>query len=168
MRHIWHKQAFKMVSNPQFLRNVQNFEKDILREETFLEVFEYLNREELDLDKLTSVNSGLATFIRWARLIVSYHILVHPYKLRNTQTVKTESDVECFLNTIDSFMGQFYQLKAFLMRTQVLPRDTNFAFNLSHVKFVKKERKCLIHAVPQIAMDLLLCNLNSLEAMKLS
>ena len=84
MKGVWHKPAFKMISNPSFLRNVHSFEKDILKEETFLEVFEYLNRDELDLEKITSVNASLATFVRWARLIVSYHILVHPYKLRNT------------------------------------------------------------------------------------
>lgn len=65
-------------------------------------------------------------------------------------------------------MDQFYNLKAFLIRVQVLPRETNFAFNLSHVKFVKKEKRCLITTVPDYPMDLVLCNLNSLEAMKLS
>jgi hypothetical protein len=50
----------------------------------------------------------------------------------------------------------------------VLPKDTNFAFNLSHVKFVKKEKKCMIEKIPEMVMDIMMCNLNSLEAMKLS
>jgi hypothetical protein len=29
------------------------FEKDIIKEETFLEVFEFLNREELNVEKVT-------------------------------------------------------------------------------------------------------------------
>ncbi len=37
-------------------------------------------------------------------------------------------------------MDQFYSLKSFLIKLNILPRDTNFAFNLSHVKFVKKVR----------------------------
>jgi hypothetical protein len=51
---------------------------------------------------------------------------------------------------------------------EVIPADTNFAFNLSHVKFSKKEKKCLAHSTPPLAMDLLLCHLSTLEALKLS
>ena len=76
--------------------------------------------------------------------MASYHVLVHPYKVRNLQTVPKDSELFPFLETVDSFMDQFYQLKAFLIRAKVLPRDTNFAFNLSHVKFIKRERTCLV------------------------
>jgi hypothetical protein len=77
-------------------------------------------------------------------MVASYHILVHPYKVRNTQTVKEDSDLYHFASTVDSFMDQFYHLKAFLIKVNILPKDTNFAFNLSHVKFVKKDKRCLI------------------------
>jgi len=51
---------------------------------------------------------------------------------------------------------------------QVLPRDTNFAFNLSHVKFIKKERNCLISNQETNIMDMIICNLGTIEAAKLS
>jgi len=91
--------------------------------------------------------------------MISYHILVHPYKVRNLQTIPRDSDLYPFLQTVDSFMDQFYQLKTFLIRTRVLPKDTNFAFNLSHVKFIKRERVCAIKSMPQDVMDRVLCHL---------
>lgn len=50
----------------------------------------------------------------------------------------------------------------------LLPKDTNFAFNLSHVKFVKKEKKCLIHDASVDNMNGILCYLNTIEAVKLT
>lgn len=134
----------KLVSGPAFARLLSDFEKDIITEDTFLEVFECLNREELDADRLRDANQALSRVVQWVRAVVSYHVLVHPYKVRNLQTVPKDSELFPFLETVDSFMDQFYQLKAFLVRTKVLPRDTNFAFNLSHVKFIKRERTCPI------------------------
>jgi len=50
----------------------------------------------------------------------------------------------------------------------VLPKDTNFAFNLSHVKFIRKEKNCNIHSIDPALMDIIICNLGTIEAAKLS
>ncbi|CDW75554.1 UNKNOWN [Stylonychia lemnae] len=168
VKSMWHKQAFKLVSQNHFYKNICNYEKDSIREEAFLEVFEYLNRDELEIDRVRIVNQALCKFIEWARYLVSYHVLVHPYKLRNPQTVLPGTDVYFFLQTIDSFMDQFYQLKSYLIRLQVLPKDTNFAFNLSHVKFIKREKVCSMIKLDSNIIDVVLCNLGTTEAAKMS
>jgi hypothetical protein len=75
------------------LKEIQSYDKDTVKEEVFLEIFEYLNKDELEPDKLLRVNKSLANLIKWVRSIISYHILVHPYKVRNTTTIEEESDI---------------------------------------------------------------------------
>lgn len=61
--------------------------------------------------------------------------------MRNPQTVDEDSDIFHFAQVVDSFMDQFYSLKYFLIKLEILPPETNFAFNLSHVNFNKKKAK---------------------------
>ena len=46
-----------------FMKDILNFDKDNIKEELFLEVFEYLNREELEIDKVRKVNSSLSLML---------------------------------------------------------------------------------------------------------
>ena len=75
------------------MRDLHAFDKDNIKEEIFLEIFELLNKEELDTPKATLVNLALGNLIAWIRTVMSYHILVHPYRVRNTQTIRPESDL---------------------------------------------------------------------------
>lgn len=45
------------------MKDILNFDKDNIKEELFLEVFEYLNREELEIDKVRKVNSSLSLML---------------------------------------------------------------------------------------------------------
>jgi hypothetical protein len=80
---IWFKNAFKLISSKTFLKDLHTFDKDNIKEEIFLETFEFLNRDELDVEKIKLVNKALSNIVEWTRSIISYHILVHPYKVRN-------------------------------------------------------------------------------------
>jgi len=144
---VFSKAAWKAINSQGFRRQVEGFDKDNLKEETFLKVFEYLNREELELARVAKISGTMANFIQWCRLMASYHVLVHPYKVRNESSkmsfndgvaIKEGTELHTYAVTVDSFMSQFYLLKSFLIRLGVLAKDTHFAFNLSHVKFVKR------------------------------
>lgn len=76
---------------------------------------------------------------------MSYHILIHPYRVRNFSTIDEDSNLFKFSNYVDQMMDRFYKLKGYLMKIDIMPRDTNFAFNLSHVRLVNKEEECIIN-----------------------
>ena len=147
---------------------MQQYEKDTLKEDTFLEVFEFLNREELDHAKVQQLNPALASFLTWCRLLSSYHVLVHPYRIRNAHTIKDGTELHEFAGTVDSFMDQFYQLNAYLIKLEVLPRDTNFAFNLSHVNFQQRKRENYLGKLPLEVMSMLTCCLELSDSLSLS
>lgn len=100
-----------------------------------------MNSPNFKSEKLFKQSKELFKVVEWVKAVVSYHILVHPYKVRNTQTVEEESEIYHFAQVVDSFMDQFYSLKTYLIRLEILPPETNFAFNLSHVNFNKKKQK---------------------------
>jgi hypothetical protein len=76
---------------------------------------------------------------------MSYHVLVHPYRLRNRSALllnlKQGEITIGFAETIDDFMNQFYTLKSLLMHIGFLERDSHFAFNLSNVQGFKEAAK---------------------------
>lgn len=117
------------------------FDKDNIQEEVMLEAFEFLNRPNFDEAKVAKINSVLGKLITWCRAIVSYHILIHPYRVRNFSTIDEESNLFKFSNYVDQMMDRFYKLKSYLMKIDIMPRDTNFAFNLSHVRLSNKEEE---------------------------
>lgn len=75
------------------MRDALALDRDNIKEEIFLEIFEIMNKEELDIPKVTSISVALANFTTWIRNMMSYHILVHPYRVRNASTVKPDSDL---------------------------------------------------------------------------
>jgi len=50
-------------------------------------------------------------------------------------------------------MDRFYKLKSYLMKIDIMPRDTNFAFNLSHVRLANKEEESVLNKlnIPTLA-----------------
>ena len=134
----WHASALRLLSLPNFLNMHASFDRDCLDENMVLEVFESLNREELRLEKVYAFNAALGNLVRWCQGTVAYHIITHPYKVRNPKTVPPGSELAEFARRIDVLMGRFYAFKAFLLKANKISKKTNFAFNLKHSKPAKK------------------------------
>ena len=134
----WHASALKFIIKPNFLPAFSSFRRDNLPEPLVLEAFEYLNMEELQVDKVTQFNASLGNLVRWCQSIVAYHIITHPYKLRNFRTVPKDSELFEFVKRIDKKMEDFYAFKDFLLVTDKISKKTNFAFNLRHTNFLQK------------------------------
>ena len=100
--------------------------------------------------------------------MVSYHILIHPYRVRNFSTINEASDLFKFAHYVDNMMDKFYQLKAYLMRIDIMPRDTNFAFNLSHVRLSNKTAKCMINKLSNSTLASILTFLPAREVLPYS
>jgi hypothetical protein len=87
--------------------------------------------------KLKQLNTALAKFIQWTQVLLSYHVMVHPYRIRNRDAIlnnlKHGEITLGFAETVDDFMNQFYSFKSFLMKIAFLERDSHFAFNLSNI-----------------------------------
>ena len=141
IKETWKTPAMKIISNKKFT----NIDKDNIQEEIMLEAFEFLNRDNFDLKRVFKINNVLGKLIAWCRAIVSYHILIHPYRVRNFSTIDEDSNLFRFSNYVDQMMDKFYRLKSYLMKIDIMPRDTNFAFNLSHVRLANKEEECVIN-----------------------
>ncbi len=138
----WHASALRLISQPNFLVQHSSFERDCLPENLVLEAFEYLNKPELQLEKVSAFNAALAGVVRWCQGIVAYHIITHPYKVRNTRTVPKDSELFEFAQKIDGKMDRFYAFKEFLLKANKISKKTNFAFNLKHTRFPQKVRFC--------------------------
>jgi hypothetical protein len=145
VKEAWKDPSIKILGDIQFKKNFITFDKDNIQEEVMLEAFEFLNRPSFDEGKVTNINSVLGKMISWCRAIVSYHILIHPYRVRNFSTIDEESNLFKFSNYVDQMMDRFYRLKSYLMKIDIMPRDTNFAFNLSHVRLASKQEECIIN-----------------------
>ena len=134
----WHASSQRLISQPNFQTTHTAFDRDCIEETVVLEAFEYLNKDELQLDKVMAFNTALGNLIRWCQGTVAYHIITHPYKVRNMRTVQKDPDLFNYANRIDLKMTQFYAFKAFLLKTNKISKKTNFAFNLKHSRFPQK------------------------------
>lgn len=85
----WYPVAIKLLRD-DFFQKIQNIDKDTLEEEIVLEAFAYLNNEELEIAKVRAINSSLASLVTLCQSIISYHILVHPYRIRNPASTLIE------------------------------------------------------------------------------
>jgi hypothetical protein len=139
---------------------IKEYERETLCEENFSSIFTSLEHEHLDIQKVKQINTSLGTFISWAQVLLSYHVMVHPYRIRNRDSIlynlQHGNVILGFAETIDDFMNQFYNFKSFLMRVGFLQRDSHFAFNLSNIhshKEVKPEAK--IHKLNQESFNLI-------------
>lgn len=54
------------------------------------------------------------------------------------------------------------------MRIDIMPKDTNFAFNLSHVRVQTKEVECHVKNVPENVLSNVISFLTSKEAITLN
>jgi len=62
-------------------------------------------------------------------------------------------------------MDKFYWLKSYLMKIDIMPKDTNFAFNLSHIRVPFKEAECLIKKLDKKTIALIITFLWAKEAL---
>jgi hypothetical protein len=99
---------------------IKDYERETIDEETFSTVFTSLENDHLDIIKVKLINTSLAAFISWAQVLLSYHVMVHPYRIRNRDSIlynlQHGTVILGFAETIDDFMNQFYNFKSFLMR----------------------------------------------------
>ena len=135
-----------------------NYERETIDEDTFSAVFASLEHEHLEVSKVKTINSALASFVDWAQALLSYHVMVHPYRLRNKDSILSNIQpgkiVLGFAETVDDFMNQFYSFKAYLMRINFLPRDSHFAFNLSNITCTPTDRgESLLKTLPREAFN---------------
>jgi hypothetical protein len=79
----WHAAAIKMINLSNFANLHFLFDKDCIGEDIALEAFEVLNSAELRYEEVRAFNSALAKLLKWAQSAVAYHIVTHPYKVRN-------------------------------------------------------------------------------------
>lgn len=93
IKDVWAKPMNKILSDTQVKIKLMNFDKDNIKEETMLEAFEYLNRDSFEDSKVKKVNLEIFKLIQWCRSVVSYHILIHPYRVRNFGTINEQSEL---------------------------------------------------------------------------
>jgi hypothetical protein len=93
-----------LISSKYFATKIENFTKDIIKEDTFLKIFECLNESCFEDQKVKKINLELSKMVKWCKNMVSYHILVHPYKIRNENTITEGTEIFEFTSSVDSFM----------------------------------------------------------------
>lgn len=162
----WHQSAQRVIILPNFLTLYFNFERDCLKENLVQEVFGYLNRDELQLDKVYAFNQSLGNLVKWCQATVAYHIITHPYKVRNIRMVQPGSDLNEFAQNIDLKMSKFYSFKQFLLKTNKISKKTNFAFNLKHSKIQKKVDRLSIKALTADILEKIFLFLNPKDALE--
>ena len=59
-----------------------------MNEVDMLDAFVYLNLPELELENVKKYYPELEKLVLWCQSILSYHILIHPFTLRNDKCNK--------------------------------------------------------------------------------
>lgn len=80
----WKKAFYKIISDSDFKKKISTLALDNLEEQDMLDAFIYLNYEELNVMKLSNVCPELSKLILWCQGVISYHIVIHPFTVRNT------------------------------------------------------------------------------------
>ena len=93
LKEAWKDPAVKILGDIHFKKNFNMFDKDNIQEEVMLEAFEFLNRNTFEESKVSKISSVVWKLISWCRAIVSYHILIHPYRVRNFSTIDENSNL---------------------------------------------------------------------------
>jgi hypothetical protein len=122
---------------------LRSMNKETLDEKRFTQIFKCLEHE--DVLKVQSINLALGAFIQWTQCLLSYHVMVHPYRMRNRESIKynlAQGDIVLdFADTVEDFMNQFYAFKAYLIKIEFLAKDAHFAFNLSNINSQNFDRR---------------------------
>ncbi len=83
----WKKIAIKLLSDTDFMRKLNNIDMDNLNEVDMLDSFVYLNLPELELENVRKYSADLEKLLVWCQAMVSYHILIHPFTIRNDKCI---------------------------------------------------------------------------------
>lgn len=75
----------RIIYDPDLNKNINKIDLDNYDDNTILEAFVFLNLPESSVTKLKKVFEPLSTLIKWCQAIVSYHMIIHPFTIRNQQ-----------------------------------------------------------------------------------
>lgn len=73
------------MNDTEFIRRMQALDFDNLEENEMLDCFVYLNMPELEASTIRRFSKDLEKLVLWCQAVVSYHILIHPFTLRNNK-----------------------------------------------------------------------------------
>ena len=83
----------------------------------------FLKKEELSPEKVKGFNFHLSKLIEWCRLLISYHFILHPFRIRNPKlTPNTEATKLVY--HLDNLISDFYKVRGVLIRNGIL--EANF------------------------------------------
>lgn len=168
IKEFYHLSALRFISNINFWMIYNEFNRDMIKEDQILKAFEFLNREELAIENVKRYHAAAADLVQWCQSIVTYHIITHPYKIRNTSTISPNSDLYSYANTVDSMMSCCTAFKVLLSKIGLIPKEMNFAFNLAHCRVVNSNKKISFSSIPLTSRSLIIQFLSVKEALAFS
>ena len=134
----WKQISSKILNDPNIIIKIQNLDLENMPDSEMLEVFVFLNLNELELNNIKYFSSDFAKLILWCQGVVSYHILIHPYNYRNEHgVIQPESDVYLFAKKMKEMLDKFYKFKRFLFSLNIMKIPlADYVFNLQYSRNV--------------------------------
>ena len=130
----WKKVADNIISDSKFFINIANLKFENFEDEDMLSAFSYLNEIESHIDKISRYSYSLLEMINWCKAVVIYHILVHPYKFRNSEkSIQINSEMYKFVSFMDDLINKFYIFKGYLeIKKLIKPKLGEYIFTLDY------------------------------------
>lgn len=129
----WKKVFNKILSENDFTKKISQLALDNLDEKDMLDAFLYLNYDELNIEKLAKVSPELSKLILWCQGVVSYHIIIHPFTIRNTSVFVNDHELQYFVNVMGEIINKFYKFKQFINKLELMQIPfSEYVFNLQH------------------------------------
>jgi len=152
----WYQTAMKLFADKFFFTKLQDLDKENLTDDLVMELCALLDDPLFEEGTVMNFNKALGNLIQWLKVLVSYHIIIHPYKTRDPSTFAHNPDVIDFADIVDAEMNHFYRLKRELLRLNIIPRHPNYAFHLCHFREQIQESRTHIVNVPKKVLSTVL------------
>ena len=144
----WKYVAIRYLNTLNFQKEFKNFDIENIPENNILETIIYLNKPELNNNKVKFYSKDLNKLIIWCQAVVSYHILIHPYTLRNNNNeefIKIDENIKYFTEQMCKLINRFYKFKRFLTNIKVVKIPlADFVFNLQHSRQNYVDKKSIV------------------------
>ena len=157
----WKKTADLILNDPNITQKIKQLDYENFDDKDILKCFLYLNSDDLVLSKIKRFSLPFAKLIKWCQSVVSYHILIHPYKFRNkTSQIEIGSEIHKYVLFMDKIICKFYKFKRFLFKLGLVQIPLgDYVFNLQHNKVIPKEKMDLSKIINVDMIANILCYL---------
>lgn len=144
---LWKEIFSQILDDKTIIYKIKHLDIENLNDNEIMEIFVCLNMTELDINNITNYSIDFAKLIVWCQAVVSYHILIHPFILRNKKPFEYLNnfiEIKNIINELENKIEYFYRFKRYLYIINVIKiplADYVFNFHYERLDNIEEEKK---------------------------